>query len=74
MVLRKALEQINRVGGWWDAATIGSTSNLTSSRREAETLRDLLAAIVADWPTDAPPTPAVNAARDYLRRRGATEE
>ena len=73
MVLRKAFEQIDRAGRWWETVTIGAYSTPTRSRREAAELRALLAAVVADWPPDAPPTPALDAAREYLRRAEGSE-
>ena len=68
MVLRRALAQVNRVGRLWENATQGTYSNVTNSRDDTEELRALLAAVVADWPSDVPATPALLAAREYLRR------
>lgn len=68
MVWRRALDRVNRVGRLWENVTQGTYSNAASSRGDAEELRTLLAAVVADWPPDAPATPALLAAREYLRR------
>ena len=45
-------------------------TTLGSSDRHAESARALLSAVVDDWPENAPDTPAVTAAREYLRRSG----
>ncbi len=68
MVFRKAYDTVNKVGRAWMNLNQGNYTTRVSSARESADARALLTRVVADWPQGVPETPAVTAARDYLRR------
>jgi hypothetical protein len=68
MVFRRAYDTINRVGRAWDNFNQGTYNTLARPERREESAAILLAEVVADWPEGVPDTPAVAAARQYLRR------
>jgi len=70
MVFRKAYDTVNKVGRAWMNLNQGNYNNPAMGARESADARELLARVVADWPQGQPETPAVTAARDYLRREG----
>ena len=67
--MRKVLAGANKLVGWMDFIQFGTSPQQggVSRRQQAEDLRTLLEAVLADWPGDIPP-PSVTAARDYLRQ------
>lgn len=68
MVFRKAYDTVNSVGRAWMNLNQGTYNNPAKNAPESDGARELLARVVADWPQGQPETPAVLAARDYLRR------
>ncbi len=68
MVFRKAYDTVNKVGRAWMNLNQGNYNNPAMGARESADARALLTRVVADWPQGVPETPAVTAARDYLRR------
>jgi hypothetical protein len=69
MVFRKAYDTVNKVGQTWMNLNQGSYNNpVAQGARESGAARELLARVVADWLHGQPDTPAMVAARDYLRR------
>jgi len=70
MVFRKAYDTVNTVGRAWMNLNQGNYNNPTQGARESAAARELLARVVADWPQGQPETPALLAARDFLRREG----
>jgi hypothetical protein len=71
MVLRKAYDTVNKVGRTWMNLNQGNYNNpAQEGAGELAEARALLARVVADWPQGTPETPALIAARDFLRREG----
>jgi hypothetical protein len=70
MVFRKVYDTVNNVGRTWMNLNQGNYNNPARGARESEAARELLARVVDDWPPGQPDTPAVTAARDFLRREG----
>jgi len=75
MVLRKIYDTVNKVGGAWMNINQGYYNSPAKAAREnaegargSDEARLLLVEVIADWPTGEPETPAIRAARDYLRR------
>jgi hypothetical protein len=68
MVFRKAYDTVNKVGRTWMNLNQGNYNSPAQAARESDGARELLARVVADWPQGQPETPAVTAARDFLRR------
>ncbi len=68
MVFRKAYDTVNTVGRAWMNLNQGNYNSPTKVAQEDDGARELLVRVVADWPPGQPETPAVAAARDYLRR------
>jgi hypothetical protein len=68
MVFRKAYDTVNRVGRAWDNFNQRTYNTLSRPDRREQSATILLAEVVADWPVGTPDTPAVTAARAYLRR------
>ncbi len=68
--MRKVPAGANKLVGWMDFIQFGTSPQQggVSRRQQAEDLRTLLEAVLADWPGDIPPPPSVTAARDYLRQ------
>lgn len=70
MVFRKAYDTVNTVGRAWMNLNQGNYNNPARGTRESDSARELLARVVAEWPAGQPETPALLAARDFLRREG----
>ena len=70
MVFRRAYDTINKVGQGWMNLNQGNYNSPARGAREGAAARELLARVVDDWPEGTPETPAVAAARDFLRREG----
>lgn len=68
MVFRKAYDTVNKVGRAWTNLNQGNYNSPAQAAQASDGARDLLTQVVADWPTGQPDTPAVTAARAYLRR------
>ena len=68
MVLRKAYATVNKIGGTWLNLNQGIYNGPVKEDRNLEQARVLLEEVVADWPEELPDTPAITAARSYLRR------
>lgn len=68
MVFRRAYDTVNKVGRIWMNLNQGNYNNPAQGAQGSAAARELLARVVADWPPGQPETPAVVAARDFLRR------
>lgn len=65
-------DTVNKVGQGWMNLNQGVYNSPVKTERQLGEARALLEEVVADWPAGRPDTPAVTAARQYLRR-GDTE-
>ncbi|HEY8599215.1 MAG TPA: hypothetical protein VIL85_12335 [Thermomicrobiales bacterium] len=70
-MFRKVYDTINTVGRGWQNLNQGTYNSPVKAERQLGQARALLEEVVADWPAGLPDTPAVAAAREYLRREAA---
>ena len=67
-MFRRVYDTINTVGKGWQNLNQGIYNSPAKGERQLGEARALLEEVVADWPAHLPDTPAVAAARTYLRR------